>query len=145
MNPFETVSLVGGPAWEVSGSRDLSLMLRAIGALVPELTRIHLNAYAMANDVRDALAPFSEPTEDRDLVTLRGSPGLIELLSSLADSHAEPEICFCIIGFSSSRRVLEWFDIPGDPVYIDLSVAADRVSQVTKDFSLSYELVRGNA
>ena len=145
MNPFVTVSLVGGPAWEVSGSRDLSLMFGAIEALVPELTRMHLNASAMANEVRDALAPFSEPSESPDLVSLRVSQELFAVLSRLADTHAEPEMCFGMIGMAGSNRVLEWFDIPDDPVYIDLSISAGRVSQVTKEFSLAYKLLRGNA
>ena len=145
MNPFDPVSLVGGPAWEVRGSRDLSLMFRAIGALVPELTLLHLNASAMPNDVRGSLAPFSERAEDRDLVSLRVTPELFGLLSRLADNHAEPEICFEMVGFAGSKRLLEWYDIPTDPLYLDPSVGADRVDQVTKEFSLSFKLLRGNA
>lgn len=144
-DPFETVELVGGPAWCVSGSRDLALMMRALPSLVPEMTDLHLDGFSMAEDVAVALAPFTIETVPRGRVTLAITPAVFEVLAQLAERHAEPVICHHMIGFADAARVLEWFDIPADPVYLGMGLPAQRVIRVCGEFGLTCNPLRGNA
>lgn len=140
-NPFDKVLLVGGPAWRLSGSLDLSAVLGALPRLVPELTRVHIFCPNIASAVYEALVPFAQLSVHGAIgferVALDVAPEVFVVLAELAAAHAGPEVCEHLIGYAHSDRVLEWFDIPDDPIYVAETLPDFRIRRVARELSLS--------
>lgn len=67
--------------------------------------------------------------------------GNIKELEDLAAAHAAPEIATHISVSDQNRQILEWFDVPFDPITISLEVPEDNVRKFCNELGLKYEKV----
>jgi hypothetical protein len=64
-------------------------------------------------------------------------------LAALAEGHADPEIAIHVAALTPTGPLLEWFDLPEDPISISPLVTAAAVARVARECDTTSEWVAG--
>ena len=115
-----------------------SVRLQGSIAVNPRVNGAVLEGSSIAKDVRIAVQPHLEGESTivpagkgwpdwRHALRLRYSRELLTLLASLAERHAEIELCDHLHIFRMAEPMLSWFDAFDDEILVSDSVAALRV------------------
>jgi len=59
-------------------------------------------------------------------------------LAELAEHSAEPEIAIHLAVLFEDERLLEWFDLPDDPIYISETIRGESVSRFADSLGRKY-------
>jgi hypothetical protein len=145
-NPVKRLS---GSGWEVTGIRIASDFFAAVQVLFPlpvhlcfEGTSIEIDVWELLNTrAVSALTEIPKGTiwpKPRTIHVL-ANEDFLRALSSLADDHAEPEICDHLHGYNESRILFEWYDAFDDPLFLDTSIPEARVREFCQRLGAKYK------
>jgi hypothetical protein len=108
----------------------------ADGAWSRELRRfLDRHAVAVSRDVLSKL-----PSEFHRARFLAADLSAIRDLLELAERHAEPEIAVHLIVLQSGGSLVEWYDLPEDPIAVSLAVEESAVARFAEMAGGRYEI-----
>ncbi len=133
--------LMDGKHWRVTGARDLAAFFRALPELLPAGSAVIVANEAWPSDFERfleglAIKPDAAriPASARTVSASFHVPVNKETMAELgqrANRHAEPEVATHLIGYRGDRSLLEWYDLPVDP----LSIAASLDPAAVRSFA----------
>jgi hypothetical protein len=96
-------------------------------------------------DVLDTISLDMDPTESVNLGVDFFETYYISIteknmakLAELAEHSAEPEIAIHLAVLFKDERLLEWFDLPDDPIYISETIGGESVSRFADSMGRKY-------
>jgi hypothetical protein len=129
--------------WQVTGVSDLVRFFGALPPLVPPGSVLGLaegTPDAMLRAFFDRVRSQAEPDismhsspDFRRAVFIPATPACLFELAALARTRAEPEIAIHLTVVTTEGPLLEWFDLPDDPIYIAPAVPESAVSRLAAD------------
>jgi len=136
------------PHWVVRGA-DVYRVFGALPRLAPASSLLGLADAAWPQDLREFFAvqgaqpdPSTLAAFPREFVKARFVPikaPTMTRLTVLASSCAEPELAVHLIVVHGGNSVLEWYDVPDDPLAIALSVRESAVASFAATVAGAYE------
>jgi len=144
-------SLVADPHWHVHGA-DFYRVFTALPKLTPAGSLLGLAEGAWRQDVREFFAAWATQPEPsalasvpQDFVHARFIPIDVPSMASLTDlanCHAEPELAIHMIVIHRGASLIEWYDLPGDPIAVASSFGETAVGQFAASVDGEYEMSR---
>jgi hypothetical protein len=139
--------------WCIKDVKDLSLFFEALPRLIPtdsllglagaftsrELMSLLPLAHGL-DGVRSLPDPF--PDEFRDATFFPVSDAITRDLLQLQDRRAWPGFILFLVVISQGESLLEWFDLPDDPISVALSISEQAVRDFAVATGSSYERVQ---
>ena len=123
-----------GSHWQLNPVKDVKVFFANLGHLVPNGATLCLAEADWSEEGREFVRSHGHRPEETPLPSeFRGepcfelSPGVLRLLSDLASRHASPELAIHLGVFASGEALVEWFDLPGDPISVSPSMPEERV------------------
>ena len=140
--------LFDDPHWEIDAVKDFQAFFRALLHLVPEETILCLGNGDPDKEIRSFFEhnSLSEP-ELIPLAEFIGGEYLqinkenLSKLEDLAACHAAPEIASHLAVSDQNRQMLEWYDVPFDPITVSLEVPEENVRNFCNELGVKYEKV----
>jgi hypothetical protein len=147
MNAFRRLGLRGnqrrpplyildGEHWRIRGVSELSRFFSAMTALAPPSALLALGDGAWTTEVVERLRGMSVPTtavdpppyvtEFRTWFAVPVTTNNMESLAMLSETRAEIEVALHVLLFTRGRPLLDWFDLPQDPM--ELSTKLDEAA-----------------
>lgn len=128
--------LLEGPCWQVEPAPDLGVVFANLLRLVPQGGVLCLAGGAWSAEGRAFVRAHALPGEGPDPLpsAFDGAPRFpldaarSALLAELATRHAEPELAVHLGVHAGGVSVLEWFDVPEDPLCLARAVPEERVA-----------------
>ncbi len=134
-----------GPGWQLDPVKDLEVFFANLGRLVPEGATLCLAEAAWSQEGRDFIRnrghrPDSVPlpNEFRGEPCFGLSPEVLHHLAELASRHASPELGIHCAVFTSAGAIVEWYDLPGDPISVSSSISEERVAGFARACGVEY-------
>ena len=125
------VSLTNSAHWDIHGA-DFYRAIRALPEILTPGSVLGLADGAWSSHLRsflDAHAAALEPdvisalpADFRRARFIRTDARTIADLAALADKHAEPEVAIHLIVLQAGSSLVEWYDLPNDPIAVSLSI-----------------------
>jgi hypothetical protein len=140
--------LFQAPHWTIEKPTNLEAFFGALQRLVPEETVMCFGGGDPDEAIQSFFHEMALPNPERiSLIEfalgkyLNTDKKNLKKLQRLAGCHAAPEIAAHIVICDGNRRILEWFDVPFDPITISLEVPEDKVRQFCNEFGVMYQKV----
>jgi hypothetical protein len=141
-----------GDHWRVQPV-DLADLFRALTLLDPPAAFVALADGSWSPEVRQSLTRISvDPGEAvrqsmwrdfRDAAYVPVSAASMAELVALAEVHAEPEMAIHVAALTTSAPLLEWFDLPDDPISLSPLVTPASVLRFVEECDTVSEWVPG--
>jgi len=133
--------------WRIAPVRDLSAIFGNLLRLLPEGGMLCLAAGCWSKEGRGFIEERALPPDEarplpRDFAR---APGLrldietLMLLSDMATRHAAPELAVHLGCYEDGVSLLEWYDLPDDPISVPRSVPEARVAAFAEACGVTYE------
>jgi hypothetical protein len=135
--------------WLVKNANDLSRVFLSLQELSTPNSFIALAEGAWPREVLATLSParknlskLPRPALVREFVealVLPISESQMADLAALADHHATPEIALHLAAFTADGPWLEWFDAPGDPIAVALTIPKECIARFATEVGGTFE------
>jgi hypothetical protein len=131
--------LFDAPHWSVVGVDDLARFFQALPLLESPSTMVGLAGGWWPDPVRSDLGMSSTnvddvvrlalPSEFHSALFVPVTADSAAMLVHLAETRAEPEVATHLVVVRDGASLLEWFDLPGDPITIAPSISDAEVQR----------------
>jgi hypothetical protein len=129
--------LFNNPHWEIESIGMLDQFFRALPYLVPTDALLCLAGGAWDDQLKNFLRhhrqrppiDLDRPIDFLDGVDVPVTTEVIEELSEISNHHAAPEIAMFVAVSHNSEQILEWFDVPGDPLTASLKIPESKIQK----------------
>lgn len=137
--------LLDDPHWKIGTVKSLDAFFGALLDLVPESSVLCLGEGDPDKAIQAFFQEYALPNSERiSLIEFMSGQYLqinknnLKELQRLADCHAAPEIATHIAVSNGSRQILEWFDVPFDPITVSLEVSEERLMKFCSGLGVKY-------
>jgi len=134
---------------------DLYRFFDALVPLAPPNSHLGLAKGAWPRPLRRLLVERASPIDRETLLSLPAEfakakflpvrPDLMSHLTSMAEHLAEPEIAISLVVFAQHSPLLEWYDVPANPLAIAGHLAEELVARFCAETGARYERAEPNA
>lgn len=137
--------------WRLTGVRDLTLFFRALPSLVPKGSILCLTDGAWPGRVRNILdtislnmesaQPANLSLEFAEAYYISTTEQNMVRLAELSEQSAAVEIALHLAVLIDDERLLEWFDLPFDPIYIAETIKRESVHHFSESVGGRYQKI----
>ena len=130
---------------------DLYRAIPAFSAFLPDHSLIGLSEGSPPRALRDFIAKrevrpdpavlLAQPKVFRRARFLPADQQTMTELAALAENCAQPEIAVHLVALHSSANIVEWYDIPDDPLGVTSTIAEDKVLSFASAVGGRFDLV----
>jgi hypothetical protein len=139
-----------GPHWRVAPFRDMDVFLLALREILPEGAALGLADGHPSRELRKfletnavACPTGAVPDAFPSGRWLPADRTTIAALAEMARRHAEPEVAEHVGVFAGAGMLLEWYDLPDDPISVAPDVPEERVAAFARSGGVSYTRIPG--
>jgi hypothetical protein len=138
--------------WELQPPKELAAFFTALPELADDDAILCLGAGAWhgdlavfldANQVEPPAASAALGVRHHQLRCLHCGSATLGQLAVFADRSAEPEVASCMSVVASDVSLLEWFDLPLDPINVSLATPEHRVGAFARRLRVAYRQAGG--
>lgn len=133
--------------WQVSPAYDLADFFLALAEFAPADSTITLVCGSWSENLRSFLENVAVDHVKKGWIftheryTIPISDQIMRELSCLASSHAAPEIASSIVVKHDAQKLVEWFDLPDDPISIAPDVDENKVIQLATSIGATHKSI----
>lgn len=136
---------------------DPEAFFRELVCLLPEATTLYVEGTVIVDEVKAALLAHAQvgpylPDPEAGSVQTLGSlrtqffrceftPFLLRKLERFARTYAVPEICDHLLVYAGNEPLLEFYDFPGNEIWLPLKVSEEQVRALASVFNTTYRRV----
>jgi len=128
--------------WRIKDVKDLSLFFKALPRLVPTGSVLGLSGMFTSRELMSLLPRAHKMDGFRDFTFVPVSDATTRDLQQLQDRRAWPGFILFVEVISQGESVLQWFDLPDDPISVALSISEKAVRDFAAATGSSYERVQ---
>ncbi|MDD4872082.1 MAG: hypothetical protein PHR77_16110 [Kiritimatiellae bacterium] len=138
------------PFWEVDGKTTFATLLRALVDFLLDGSILYFEGGSPDRKLLDYFNAHAIPEQTHVAVAIlwprpvyyhipATAQNLIEL-STLAESHAEPELAVHFHVYRDDKVLLEWHDAFGQPMLLDGNIPEDRIKSFADQLGMKFKL-----
>ncbi len=144
---YTNTDIMNGSHWKVTGVNRFASFFRALPFLVPNNSILCLEAghWDRVQNILDSISLNMESEQS----TAPGDEGYyvsiteqnMAKLAELAEHSDEMEIALHLAVLSDDEKLLEWFDLPEDPIYISEIIEREFISRFAESVGGKYQKI----
>ena len=137
--------LMDEPHWQIkitNAKRNLPRFFEALSSLTSENSILCLNSASPRDELKEVLKRISvdrvsvshpDPetwiTKEDDIYYISINSNSLQTLAEWSERSAAPEIAHDIAVFDKEGTILEWFDVPDDPISVTTRIDEDTITR----------------
>jgi len=136
----EIPAFVAEPCWKILPPIDLADFFQHLPKLAAENSILSIEASSVVSEIESYLSerPGEKPNENSHGVIFR-TPKIFYMpiteenlagLAVLSERYAEPEGCDHVLVFDGGKIILNWYDVPADPIYVAEEISEGKVKNL---------------
>lgn len=135
--------------WEIKKIKDLDIFFLYLPLIFPYDTYLcladgyyssELKSYIDAYHSNEPLPQLHSEFSECDKIPINDNT--MRILMELANHHATPEIAMHLCVCSKTVRLLEWYDIPLDPISLSIEIPEEAIRRFCTAIGTKYHLVK---
>ena len=135
--------------WEVAGIRSAEKFFSALPEILPLPANLCFEGTSISSDVQalfasSAVAPTLQIPPGTiwpksRIFHVRATKQFLQQLASLAEKHAEPEVCDHFHAYKDAHGLMQWYDaFSGDSLLVDAAVPEASVQDFCRKLGVKY-------
>ncbi len=132
--------------------RDLEVFFSHVRCLCPEGGSLVLAESSWSAEGREFVSSRALPVEEHPLPgEFDAAPSFLmteenlSLLTAMASRHASPELAIHLAVHSDTAAVLEWYDVPDDPITVSAKVPERHVAEFAASCGVGFHWRAGES